>query len=310
MQLQTKLDALRTAIPYIQAYRSRVFVVKLGGRLCEPGKVLDNLVDQLAHLHRIGIRLVVVHGGGEQVSDVSTRLGVKPEVIAGRRITTAPVLEIAKMTLAGLVNTNIVAAFRKAGVAAVGVSGVDAGLIDARRRPVQTLTDPETGRPREVDFGFVGDIVTVNPAPLRYLLASDYVPVVCCLAADAGGQVYNVNADTVASRLAVAVEAAKFFLITTVDGVMRDTADPRTLQTYLDLEQLTGLIESGAISGGMLPKLAACRAALLAGVPRVHIINGLVADTLLGEVFTNEGCGTLIVAKRNAKNNGDQGSTT
>jgi acetylglutamate kinase len=310
MQLQTKLDALRTAIPYIHAYRGQVFVAKLGGRLCEPGRVLDNLVDQLTHLHQLGIRLVVVHGGGEQVSDLSTRLGVEPEVIAGRRITTAPVLEIAKMTLAGTVNTNIVAAFRKAGVAAIGLSGVDAGLIGAQRRPVQTLCDPETGQPREVDFGFVGDIVAVNPGPLRHLLAGDYVPVVCCLAADAAGQVYNVNADTVAARLAAAIEAAKCFLITTVDGVMQDTADPRTLQTYLDLEQLAVLTESGAINGGMLPKLAACRAALLAGVPRVHIINGLVPDTLLGEVFTNEGCGTLIVAKRNAKNNGGQGITT
>jgi acetylglutamate kinase len=150
--------------------------------------------------------------------------------------------------------------------------------------------------------------VAVNPAPLRHLLAGDYVPVVCCLAADAGGQVYNVNADTVAARLATAIGAAKFFLITTVDGVMQDTADPRTLQTYLDLEQLDVLIASGAINGGMLPKLAACRAALLAGVPRVHIINGLVPDTLLGEVFTNEGCGTLIVAQRNAKNNGSGGA--
>jgi acetylglutamate kinase len=291
MQLQAKLDALRTAIPYIHAYKGCVFVVKLGGRLCEPGRVLDNLVDQLALLHQLGIRLVVVHGGGEQVSTLSTRLGVTPEVIGGRRITTEPVLEIAKMTLAGTVNTNLVAAFRKAGVAALGLSGVDAGLIGARRRPVQALRDPETGQPREVDFGYVGDIVAVNPVPLRHLLAGDYVPVVACLAADAAGQVYNVNGDTVAARLAAAIAAAKYFLITTVDGVMQDTSDPRTLQTYLDLKQLAALVESGAVSGGMLPKLTACREALLA------------------EVFTNEGCGTLIVAKRNSKNNGSQGVT-
>ncbi|MGD8452588.1 MAG: acetylglutamate kinase [Phycisphaerae bacterium] len=310
MQLQVKLDALRTAIPYIRAYKGRVFVIKLGGRLCAPGRAMDNLVDQLAHLHGLGIGLVVVHGGGEQMSDLSTRLGVEPEIIGGRRVTTAPVLEIAKMTLAGVVNTNIVAAFRKAGVAAVGVSGVDAGLIEAQRRPVQTLHDAETNRTREVDFGFVGDVVAVNAAPLRHLLAGDCVPVVGCLAADAAGQVYNVNADTVAASLAGAIEAAKLFLVTTVDGVLQDKSDARTLQTYLDLDQAAALVESGVISGGMLPKLAACRAALMAGVPRVHIINGLIPDTLLGEVFTNEGCGTLIVAKRNAKNNGTQGGGT
>lgn len=310
MQLQTKLDALRTAIPYIHAYAGRVFVVKLGGRLCEPGRVLDNLVDQLAHLHRLGIRLVVVHGGGAQVSDLSARLGVEPELVAGRRITTKPVLEITKMTLAGTVNTNLVAAFRTVGVPAVGLSGVDAALVDVQRRPPQTLSDSAIGRPREVDFGFVGDIVTVNAAPLRHLLAGGYVPVVCCLAADTAGQVYNVNADTVAARLAPAIEAAKYFVITTVDGVMRDLADPRTLQTYLDLDELTALTDSGAVSGGMLPKLAACRAALLAGVPRVHIINGLVADSLLAEVFTNEGSGTLIVAKRAAHNNGSSEGPT
>jgi len=131
------------------------------------------------------------------------------------------------------------------------------------------------------------------------------VPVICSLAADTGGRVYNVNADTVASRIAVALEAAKYFLVSSVDGVMRDLGDPASLQSYLDLEQLDALLQSGAVSGGMLPKLATCRDALCGGVPRVHIINGLVPDTLLGEVFTNEGCGTLIVEKRSALSNGE-----
>jgi len=298
MQLQTNLNALRTAIPYIRAYRGRVFVVKLGGQLCEPGRVLGNLVEQLSLLYQLGIQLVVVHGGGPQASALSQRLGMPPSVVAGRRITDDATLEVVKMALAGSVNTNLTAAFRKADVPAMGVSGIDAQLLTARKRPVQSVYDPETDQTRKIDFGHVGDIVAVSPDPLKHLLAGGFVPVVCCLAADEAGRVLNVNADTVAARLAVALEAAKYFLVTNVDGVFRDLADPSTLQSYLDLDELEHLIRSGVIRGGMLPKLAACGDALRGGVPRVHIINGTVPDTLLGEVFTNEGCGTLLVERR------------
>lgn len=305
MQLQSNLKALRTAVPYIRAYKGRVFVVKVGGRLCEPGRVLDNIVDQLALLHQLGIRLVVVHGGGEQASALGARLGVRPEVFAGRRVTDDATLEVVKMAFAGTVNTNVLAALRRAGVAAVGLSGVDGGLLCARRRPVQTVTDPSTGASREVDFGHVGDIVQVRADVLRHLLAAEHVPVVCPLAADEAGHVLNVNADTVAARIALEIGAAKYFLLTQVDGVLGDARDPATLQSYLDLEQLAALIRAGAVSGGMLPKLAACAEVLRGGVPRVHIINGTVPDTLLGEVFTNEGCGTLLVEKCGNLKNGE-----
>jgi acetylglutamate kinase len=307
MQLQANLNALRIATPYIRAYKGRVFVVKLGGQLCEPGKVLDSIVGQAAILQQLGIKLVVVHGGGAQADALAARLGIPQQRVAGRRITDAATLEVVKMAFAGTVNTDVVAAFRKANVAAVGLSGVDDGLLTARKRPVQDVHDPVTGETRAVDFGQVGDIVAVSVDLLRHLLAGDCVPVICSLAADASGQLYNVNADTVASRLAIGLEAAKYFLITNVDGVLRDPRDPHTLQSYLDLEQLDELIRAGVIGGGMLPKLAACAEALRNGVPRVHIINGLVPDTLLGEVFTNEGCGTLLVAKRNGvKPNGTE----
>lgn len=304
MQLQASLNALRTAIPYIRAYKGRVFVVKLGGQLCEPGKVLDHLIEQLTLLQQLGIKLVVVHGGGEQANALCERLGVKREVFAGRRVTDDATLEVVKMAFAGTVNTNLVAAFRKAGAPAVGLSGIDGGLITVEKRPRQTVRDPATGETREIDFGHVGDIVAVTVGVLRHLLAGECVPVICSLAADAGGRIYNVNADTVATRIAVAIEAAKYFLITTVDGVLRDAGDPQTLIPYLDLAELDTLIQSGVVSGGMLPKLTACAEALRGRVPRVHIINGLARDTLLGEVFTNEGCGTLIVEQRNgAKSN-------
>jgi len=298
MQLQANLKALRTAVPYIRAYKGRVFVVKLGGRLCEPGPVLDNLVDQLALLYQVGIQLVIVHGGAEQASALGERLGHKPDVFAGRRITDDSTLEVAKMAFAGTVNTNLIAAFRRAAVPAVGLSGVDAGLLTARKRLPQSVRDPSSGQTREIDFGHVGDIVGVCVDPLRHLLAAGYVPVVCSLAADNAGRVMNVNADTIAARIAAAIGAAKYILVTNVDGVLRDPADPATLQSYLGLSQLDELIDAGFIGGGMLPKLAACKDALRGGVPRVHIINGTVPDTLLGEVFTNEGCGTLLVENR------------
>lgn len=298
MHPRENLKALRTAIPYIRAYKGRIFVIKLGGRLCEPGKVLDDLVDQAALLYQVGIRIVVVHGGADQATALCRRLGIEPRVVAGRRVTDEQTLEVVKMTFAGAVNTNLVAAFRRAHVPAVGLSGIDGGLLTAHRRPVQSVADPSTGQTRVVDFGLVGDIDGVDPAPLRHLLDGGFVPVVCSLAADASGQVLNVNADTVAAAIAVELRAAKYFLLTSVDGVLRDVNDPTTLQSYIDLEQLEGLVASGAIGGGMLPKLAACTAALRGGVPRVHIINGLTPDTLLGEVFTNEGCGTLIVDRQ------------
>lgn len=305
MHVHSSLKALRTAIPYIRAYKGRIFVVKIGGSVCRPGRALENLVDQLALLYQLRIRLIIVHGGAEQADALARRLGIEPQRFAGRRITDGPMLEVVKMTLAGQVNTDLVAALRRAGVPAVGISGVDADLVKARRRPAQTASDPSTGQTREVDFGHVGDIVDISPRILTHLLADEYMPVVCSLAADRQGAVLNVNADTVASRIAVEVGAAKYFLVTNVDGVMRDVDDPATLQPHLDLRQLDALLDSGAISGGMLPKLAACRAALLGGVPKVHIVNGLVADTLLGEVFTNEGCGTLLVEKHSAPETAD-----
>lgn len=298
MHLASNLQSLRTAIPYIRAYKGRTFVIKLGGELCRPGPALRNLSEQIALLHQLGIRIVVVHGGGPQASELSRRLGHEPRIVAGRRVTDADTLEVAKMAFAGTINTDVVAALCAAGAPAVGLSGVDGGMIQVRRRPVSEVFDPQTQRVQVVDFGFVGDVTAVDVRPARAMLEADYLPVVCCLAADAGGQVYNVNADTVAAHLAVETGAAKYFLLTQVDGVLRDVSDASTMLSYMDVAELDELVASGAVGGGMLPKLAACKDVLQRGVPRVHIVNGIKPDTLLAEVFTNEGCGTLIVALR------------
>ncbi len=298
MHVQTTLGALRTAIPYIRNYRGQIFVVKLGGELCAPGRVLENLTDQLSLLHQLSIKLVIVHGGGPQATALSRQLGLTPQVVAGRRVTDAGTLDAVKMAFAGTLNTDLVAALQAAHVSAVGLSGIDAGMVLAQRRAVQSLHDPSTGENRVVDFGFVGDIREIRTDLLRSLLDGGRVPVICSLAADQRGQVLNVNADTLAAELAVALGAAKYFVVSNVDGVLRDIQDPTTLQSYLDVQQLNELVDSGAISGGMLPKLAAGIRALRGGVPRVHIVNGQTTDALLCEVFTNEGCGTLLVARQ------------
>ncbi len=295
------MKALRTAIPYIRTYQDRIIVAKLGGRLCQPGRALDHLVEQFSLLAALGIRLVVVHGGGEQLSDLARRMGLEPQIVLGRRITDADTLELAKMTFAGVVNTDLIAAFRRFDIPAVGLTGVDGGLIEVVRRPPQVVTDPASGEQRPVDFGFVGDIVATRTELLSYLLEKRVVPVIGCLAADAQGVVYNVNADTVAARLAVDLKAIKYVLLTSVDGILRDTDDPRTLLSHLALEDLERLIAQGVIRDGMLPKARACADALRGGVPRVHIVNGQAPDALLAEIFTNEGSGTLIVTSRGAE---------
>ncbi|MCG3131219.1 MAG: Acetylglutamate kinase [Phycisphaerae bacterium] len=296
------LSTFRGAIPYLRAYKGRTFVVKLGGGLCSPGPVLDHVIEQCALLHQLGIQLILVHGGGEQMNALSAKTGLAPRIVAGRRVTDAETLRLATMVFAGSVHTDVLASCRARRLSAIGLSGVDAGLIRAVRRPVQRVQDG--GATVDVDYGYVGDVAEVNPAPLLHLMSLGYVPVVCSLAADDAGQVYNVNADTVASALAVRVEATKYFLLTTVDGVLADVNNPATLFSQLSTDEVGALIERGVISGGMLPKIRACLDALTGGVDRVHIINGVVRDTLLGEVFTNAGCGTLIVGRRGVTSDG------
>ena len=304
------LKALRTAVPYIRAYKGRIFVIKLGGGLCQPGPALANLADQITVLHQLGIKIVLVHGGGQQATALSQRLGITPEIVAGRRITNGDTLEVAKMTFAGTINADLLAAFRKTKAPAIGLSGIDAGLVTAHRRPVQTIVDPSTGQTQEVDFGFVGDVDFVNAKPLEHLLAGDYIPIVCSLAADSSGQIYNVNADTLAACIAVEIHAAKYFSVTTVDGVLDNVNDPHSLHSYLDIEEVESLIRSRRLSGGMLPKLAACMDALRGGVAQAHVVNGAVPNTLLHEIFTNEGCGTLIVAERDRSRPADSDAET
>ncbi len=291
------IAGLKGALRYVRAYRDRVFVVKLGGDVLTDADVLDHVTAQLALLASLGIRLVVVHGGGPQASALTRRLGGEPTMVAGRRVTDDQALEVAKMVYGGQLNIDLLAALREHRLQAVGLSGVDADLLTARRRPPVNVVD-DAGASRTVDYGHVGDIVRVDTHVLTTLMDARCVPVIASLAGDDEGNVYNVNADTVAESVAVALQALKLIFLTGAPGVLRDRTDPTTLVTFADPDDLEGLMASGALAGGMRPKVEACIRAATSGVERTHIIDGRAPDALLLEVFTGAGCGTMIVGRK------------
>ncbi|HET9066502.1 MAG TPA: acetylglutamate kinase [Gemmatimonadales bacterium] len=291
------IAGLKGALRYVRAYRDHVFVVKLGGDVLSDPHVLDQAAAQLALLSSLSIRIVVVHGGGPQATALSRRLGQEPEIINGRRVTTDDALAVVKMVYRGLLNTDLVSALRHHGVQAVGISGVDGDLVTAHRRPpVQVIDDKGTAR--TVDYGHVGDVDRVDPRILTTLLDQRFLPVVSSLAGDVEGQVFNVNADTVAEQLARGLQAQKLIFMTGAAGVLRDRNDPSTLVTFADPDDLTDLMQSGALAGGMKPKVEACIRAATGGVERTHIIDGRAPDALLLEVFTGAGTGTMIVGRK------------
>jgi acetylglutamate kinase len=291
------IAGLKGALRYVRAYRDHVFVIKLGGDVLADADAVDRVAQQLGLLTSLSIRIVVVHGGGPQATALSRRLGREPTIVAGRRVTDNDALEVAKMVYSGSLNVNLLAALRAHEVQAVGLSGVDADLITARRRPPVKVVD-DAGVSREVDYGHVGDVERVDPRVLTTLLESRFMPVVASLAGDGDGNVYNVNADTVAESLAVALKAQKLIFLTGAPGVLRDRNDPSTLVTFADPDDLATLMSNGAIAGGMRPKVEACIRAATGGVERTHIIDGRLPDSILFEVFTGAGCGTMIVGRK------------
>jgi acetylglutamate kinase len=291
------LHGLKGALRYVRAYRDHVFVVKVGGEVVGDPHDLDQVAAQLGLLHSLGIRIVAVHGGGPQATALSRRLGQEPTLVAGRRITDDHALEVAKMVYAGTVNLDLLGALRRHGVQAVGLSGIDADLLTAVRRPPVEVRDDQ-GQLRTVDYGHVGDIVAVDGRILLTLLENRFLPVVSSLAGDRDGHVFNVNADTVAERIAIALKAQKLVFLTGAPGVLRDREDPSSLVAFADPDDLQQLMADGRLAGGMRPKVEACIRAATSGVERTHIIDGRVADSLLQEVFTGAGAGTMIVGKK------------
>src|SRR5436853_4501036 len=293
---QLRLDLLREALPYIQRFKGKTFVVKFSGKVTEDRDRLISLCEELALLHQVGIRVCVVHGGGKQLTELAQKMGVEQTIIEGRRVTNDETLEMAKMIFAGKINTDILASLRHRGVEAVGLSGVDGNIVHAERRPPKEIVNRETGESEHVDFGHVGDILQIDSRLLTVLRNEGYLPVVSSLGADAEGKVFNINADTIASEIAIQLEAEKLVLLSDVDGIYLRTGEPATKLSRLSADEAEELINNGSATGGMIPKLQSIIELLRRRVNSAHIINGNSRNSLLAEVFTNEGTGTMIAA--------------
>jgi acetylglutamate kinase len=287
------VSILIQALPYIRAFRDKLFVVKMGGELLRDHAHVDAIAGDLTLAHMVGIKLIVVHGGGPQANELSESLGFEPQLVGGRRVTDERALEVAKMVFAGKINTELLSALGKHGGRAVGLSGVDAGLIRAHRRPVTTVV--ENGESQEVDFGFVGDVDAVDPDVLLKLTGMGFIPVVSSLAAAEDGTILNVNADTIASELAAEMGAEKLIVMTSVPGVYKRYGESEEIFSEIDVSQVEELIANGTAAKGMRPKLTACARAVERGVTKAHIVNGLTRHSLLMETFTNQGIGTMVV---------------
>lgn len=292
--INERLDLLREALPYIQRFKNKIFVVKLSGKVTEDQEQLNSLAEEITLCQQVGIHVAVIHGGGKQLTTIAERLGIAQRIVNGRRVTDTETLEVAKMVFAGQINLDIVSALRGCGCETVGLSGVDGNIIHARRREIQKVLNQETGEVETIDFGHVGDIVEINVRLLSLLLENGYVPVISSLGADEQGNIYNINADTIAAEIAVHLQAEKLILLTDVDGILRDRNDPSSRMSRLTVDEADRLVKDRVVSSGMLPKIAAIAHLIRRGVRSAHIINGSKRNALLHEVFTDEGAGTMI----------------
>ncbi len=284
------VSALKHAAPYIRLYKGKVFVIKAGGEVFADPELTTALMEQVGILHQVGIRVVLIHGGGPQSTELAAALGVDTTFVDGRRVTDADALNVATMILNGQINTRILATCRDLKIPAVGISGVDAGLIQAHKRP-----PVERDGDSPVDYGFVGDIDSIDADILNKQLDNGLMPVVSPISCDESGTILNINADTVAAAIAAELNAEKLVLATGAPGILEDIKDPSSLISYIDRAALDKLRESGSLADGMLPKAAAIDMAIANGVQRVHVISYKMDDSILLEVFTNEGTGTLVV---------------
>ncbi|HEX8771155.1 MAG TPA: acetylglutamate kinase [Acidimicrobiales bacterium] len=275
-----KAAVLAEALPYIRRFWGKVVVVKCGGAVMDDPALASLLAQDVALMRSVGMRPVVVHGGGPQIGDLMRRLGKEPEFLDGLRVTDAETLDIARMVLVGKVNRDVVSAINVHGILAVGLSGEDAGMIGAT--------------PRSPELGFVGDIASINPQIVERLLAEELIPVIATIGVDDQGQAYNVNADTAAAAIAASLGAEKLVYLTDVPGLLRDIDDPSSLLPRVSATELEAFLDDGTLKGGMVPKMRSCLRALEFGVARAHILDGRVPHVLLLEVFTKEGIGTMI----------------
>jgi acetylglutamate kinase len=278
-----RVKVLSEALPYIQRFSGRTVVVKYGGAAMKDSTLKDQVMRDLVFLSCVGMRPVLVHGGGPEINSWLAKLNIEPQFKDGLRVTDAATMDVVEMVLVGRVNKEIVSLISQAGGKAVGICGKDGNLIKARPEGRQGI-------------GFVGEVNSVNIKILDCLVSNGYIPVVSSVAADENGQAYNINADTVAGEIAAALGAEKLILMTDTVGILEDYKDPSTLLDKLDINTARALIQNGIVSGGMIPKVNCCVRSLAQGVRAGHIIDGRIPHSLLLEIFTDKGIGSMIVA--------------
>ncbi len=287
-----RAEVLAEALPYIEKFRGSYIVIKYGGHAMLDERAKDWTIKDTILLKYVGMKPVIVHGGGPEISVAMEKMGKKPKFIEGLRVTDEETLDIAKMVLVGKINTDIVSRINSMGCKAIGLSGKDGGLIIAKKRPPQKIVSE--GVEKEVDLGLVGETEEINPEIIRILTDSDYIPVISPIGLSREGASLNLNADTVAGDIASAIGAKKLVILTDVPGVMMDVNDRGTLIKVLKTSRIPVLIKRGVIKGSMVPKVEACKKSVWAGVDKAHIIDGRVEHAILLELFTEEGMGTMV----------------
>lgn len=279
----TRVRVLSEALPYIQEFKGRTVVIKYGGAAMKDNNLKEGVIRDIVFLYSVGLRPVVVHGGGPEINSWLGKLGIEPQFKDGLRVTDAATMDVVEMVLVGRVNKELVALINRAGALAVGLCGKDGNLIKARHVGKEGI-------------GFVGEVSSVDTKLVKALVTSGYVPVISSVAADESGQAHNINADTVAGEVAAALDAEKLILLTDTPGILENYQDTATLLSQLDIQQARALINAGIVGGGMIPKVQCCVRSLAQGVRAAHIIDGRIPHALLLEIFTNEGIGSMIVA--------------
>ncbi len=288
-------DILIEALPYIREFHDSIILIKMGGHAIVDPEIMEKIVQDIVLLKFVGIHPVIVHGGGPEITEKMERMGKKPEFVAGLRITDDETMEIARMVLVGNVNSKIVSLISRHGGKGIGISGSDGRLIVAKKLALQRVT--VGGVEKDIDLGWVGETEVINPEIVMILAGKGYIPVISPIATDEKGNDLNVNADTVAGDIAVAIGAKKLISLTDVPGILRDPEDPKTRISRIASNEIETLIADNIISGGMIPKIKSSASALKGGVRQVHIIDGGSPHSLLIELFTNEGIGTMIYKK-------------
>ena len=279
-----RAQVLTSALPYIKRYNGEIVVVKYGGNAMIDETLKQQVMEDVALLWLIGVKVVLVHGGGPEISDMMSKLGKKPEFVNGLRVTDKETVDIVQMVLAGKVNKSLVTLLQMKGGHAVGLSGMDGGIIEAKIKDER--------------LGYVGEITKIRPQPITDLLEKNYIPVISTVASDHQGNVYNINGDTAAAFIAGALGATRLIMMTDVAGILRDKDDPASLIPHLTVSEAHELYKEGVISGGMIPKVDCCIEAIRAGVKDVTIMDGRIPHAILMELLTDEGAGTMVMGEQ------------